>query len=445
MRAAFRRLTILVPLGLALSVAAIAAGAGAIAVVHKPTVEVKSGPDFGSATVTTLKKDQKVTVAEQSGLWFKVETAGGVGFVRVNEVRMEGGAAAKGSGGGLFKGLAGAGKTKETAGVRGLNQHDLTVASFNAEDFAAMEANRTPVPVAAQDAKSHGLKPRKVEYAAEFKPDAKGRKGGATQAQKRGGLAAARSLLGAIGIGSPAADSAADVAAATSKKSEEEQSAEELALGPEIAGRVLGAAPLVDDKAAQDRVNRIGRWVASQTSRPDLPWSFGVIKTDDLNAFAAPGGYILVTEGLYRLLETDDEVAAVLGHEISHAVQRDHYNVIQKQQEKDALTNVAASNITVGGGAAGSMAKDYAAKFGAGVLGSQLDQGAEYRSDEAAEIYLARAGYDPLALYMVLQKMAVRANKTNTALLEKTHPSLKDRMDRLDGRSGTVAGYTARK
>ena len=112
--------------------------------------------------------------------------------------------------------------------------------------------------------------------------------------------------------------------------------AEELALGPEIAGRILGARPLWNDPAAQRRVNLVGRWVASQTSRPDLPWTFGVIDTPEVNAFAAPGGYILITRGLYELLSTDSELAAALGHEISHCVQRDHYNVIHKQEMADA-------------------------------------------------------------------------------------------------------------
>lgn len=448
MRAAFRRLTLSVPLGLFLCAAAIAAGAGSTALVHKPTVEVKSGPDFASATVTTLKRDDKVNVAGQQGLWFKVETAQGAGFVRVNDVRMQNGApaaAGKGKGSGLFSGKAGQGRVSETAAVRGLDEKDLKIASFDAAQLAKLEGNRVAPKAAAQDASGKGLKPRKIAYATEFKPDPKA-KGGATQQQKRGGLAAARGLLGAIGIGSPVADSAADVASATTGKSEAEQAAEELALGPEITGRLLGAARLVDDAAAQQRVNRVGRWVASQTSRPDLPWSFGVIETSDINAFAAPGGYILVTRGLYELLETDDEVAAVLGHEISHAVQRDHYNVIQKQTSTAALKDVAAGQVSVGGGVAGAMAKDYVARFGATVLMSRLDQGAEYRSDEASEIYLARAGYDPLALYSVLQKMAARGSASgNLQQLYKTHPTLGDRLDRLDGRSAKVAGYTASK
>ena len=188
-----------------------------------------------------------------------------------------------------------------------------------------------------------------------------------------------------------------------------------------------------NDADAQARVNRIGRWVASQTSRPDLPWSFGVVDAPEINAFAAPGGYILVTRGLYELLGDDDEVAAVLGHELSHVVQRDHYQVIQKQETTSALNRAASSNVAVGGGVAGSMAKDYVARHGATVMLTRLDRDAEYRADQAAEIYLARAGYDPLALYAVLQKMtALGSSSGNLAQLYKTHPPLDERLDRLD-------------
>ena len=95
-----------------------------------------------------------------------------------------------------------------------------------------------------------------------------------------------------------------------------------------IAGRVLGARPLVDDVPAQQRINTIGRWLASNTARPELPWTFGVINSAEINAFAAPGGYVLVTSALYNLAGSDADLAAVLGHEINHIVHRDHYDVI---------------------------------------------------------------------------------------------------------------------
>src|SRR5207342_634814 len=138
------------------------------------------------------------------------------------------------------------------------------------------------------------------------------------------------------------------IADKAASKSEGELLDEELALGPQIAGRILGARPLWSDAAAQQRTNTIGRWVASQTVRPELPWTFGVIDSPEINAFAAPGGYVLVTRGMYEILSTDGEVAAVLGHEISHCVQRDHYNVIRKQETATVGKDLAMSEVKTG-------------------------------------------------------------------------------------------------
>ena len=78
--------------------------------------------------------------------------------------------------------------------------------------------------------------------------------------------------------------------------------AEEIELGEGIAARLLGAAPLVDDEGLQRYVNRVGLWLALQTERPGLPWRFGVMDSDNVNAFALPGGIVLITRGLYERL-----------------------------------------------------------------------------------------------------------------------------------------------
>jgi hypothetical protein len=428
---------------------AIAAGpAAASAIVHKSSVQVHSAPDFGAPTVATLKRDAKVKVSGQQGLWFQVATAdGATGYVRVNDVRVQyAGAAAGGNARALFTGKAGKGRVSETAGVRGIDESDLRSAGYDGAQFEKLESYRVTPQAADAEAGRAGWRANKVPYAGEFKPQpAKG--GKATQKQKRAGLGLARGLLSAVGVNTGAAgNSALDVADAATGKSEAEQQEEEIALGPQIAGRILGAAKLWNDDAAQQRVNRIGRWMASQTSRPDLPWTFGVIDSPEINAFAAPGGYILVTRGLYELLGDDDEVAAVLGHELSHIVQRDHYNVIRKQETTGALKDVAAAAVQTGNVAEG-MAKAYVSKHGASVMASSLDREAEYRADEAAEIYLVRAGFNPLALYAVLQKMtALGTSSGNLAQLYKTHPPLHERMDRIDRRGhAALERYTQRK
>ncbi|KGQ20705.1 Peptidase M48 [Lysobacter dokdonensis DS-58] len=422
-------------LSLALALCSAAAfAAGQTATVHKPTVEVHGAADLKSPTVATLKQGEQVSIAGQQGLWFQVTLpAGGNGFVRVNDVRLQYAKAGAKTNNALFSGKAGTGRASETAGVRGIDENDLKTAGYDAAQMAQLEGNRVTPDAAASDAQSKGLQAKQVALPNEFKPVADAAPK-ATQQQKRSGFSMARGLLSAVGIGAPApVDSAANVAEAAQGKSETEQAAEEAALGPEIAGRVLGAAKLWDNAEAQARVNRVGRWMASQTSRPDLPWSFGVIDAPEINAFAAPGGYILITRGMYEVLAGDDEVAAVIGHELAHVVQRDHYNVIKKQETQGALTDAASSNVAVGGGIAGSMAKEYVAKHGATIMATSLDRGAEYNADHAAVVYLARAGYDPLALYAVLQKMmAAGSSSGNLAQLYKTHPPLDERLDRLD-------------
>ncbi|MFS8062947.1 MAG: M48 family metalloprotease [Luteimonas sp.] len=420
------------------------------AVIQKASVAVYSAPDFNAPIVATLKHNAQVKVSGQQGLWFSIELpAGKPGYVRVNDVRMAhaGKESSSSNVRALFAGKAGKGRVTETAGVRGLDESDLKSASFDAVQFAKLESYRATPDAAAGYARANGWTDTRVAYAAEARP-ASGNKGGPTQAQKRGGMAFARGLLSAIGasVGSTG-DSAMDVASAASGKSEEEQTAEELALGPEIAGRILGAAKLLPDDAAQRRVNNIGRWMASHSTRPQLPWTFGIIDSPEVNAFAAPGGYVLVTRGLYQLVANDGEVAAVLGHEISHVVQRDHYNVIRKQEVASATENAVAGQVNVGGGLAGQMAKDYVRRHGAAVMLTSLDRDAEFRSDEASEIYLARSGFNPLALYAVLQKMtALGTASASLAQLYKTHPPLDDRLDRIDRRGyAGLEAYTQRR
>lgn len=412
-------------------------GPGLAAFVHKPSVSVHSAPDLSSPTVATLRRDAPVHISAQQGLWFEVALPKGEpGFLRVNEVRVA--YADKDNSGGvqaLFSGKAGKGRVTETAGVRGLDESDLKSAAFDATQFAKLESYRLTPEAAAADARASGWMETTVAYAAEAKAVGPTAGKGATQVQKRSGIAAMRGFLGSLGAGA-LADSVAGVADAAAGKSEEEQSAEELALGPELAGRILGAAKLWQDDEAQRRVNRIGRWMASQTSRPQLPWVFGVIDTPEVNAFAAPGGYVLMTRGMYELLADDAEIAAVLGHEISHIVQRDHYNVIHKQQMTSATTDALANQVNTGGNLAASMAKEYVRVYGATVMLVRLDQDAEYRSDEASEFYLARSGFNPMALYAVLQKMtAFGTASSSLTQLYRTHPPLDRRLDRIDGRA----------
>ncbi|MBS1149866.1 MAG: hypothetical protein H6Q89_1564 [Myxococcaceae bacterium] len=83
----------------------------------------------------------------------------------------------------------------------------------------------------------------------------------------------------------------------------------------------------IDLKKAKNNVNayvaKVGKLLASYSTRPELPWTFGVVENDGVNAFSAPGGYVVVTTGLMRLIENEAQLAGVLGHEIGHVVNKD--------------------------------------------------------------------------------------------------------------------------
>lgn len=443
MRRAIRQLTAPLPLLLVAALAFAAGPTGISAVVHKRAVDVHGTPDFKAPTVATLKQNAPVRIAGQEGLWYRLSLdEGRSGYVRVNDVRVaHAGAAKPGENArALFTGKAGKGRVSETAGVRGIDESDLRSASFNAAGLAKLESYRTTPEAALAHARANHWEATPVAYAGE------GRASTANTAQaeaprKRSG---AGRLLSSIGRG--ALGSLIGVSEKAIPKSERELAEEELEFGPQIAGRVLGAAPLWTDATAQQRVNLVGRWMASQTSRPELPWTFGVVDSPEINAFAAPGGYVLVTRGLYELIGSDAELAAILGHEINHIVQRDHYQVIRKQELRSAGQDLVSGNVSTSGGLAGSLARGYVEKHGAAIMATGLDREAEYRSDEAAQIYLARSGMNPLALYAVLQKMAATGSASSgLAQLYKTHPPLDERLDRIDRRGdGALQAYTRR-
>lgn len=236
----------------------------------------------------------------------------------------------------------------------------------------------------------------------------------------------------------PAVEEAAKPSAENAKQTEPEfnwknpSQDEEVALGRQIAGNLLGAAPLVKDADLQKYVNSVGRWIASQSERPNLPWRFAVIDSEDINAFAAPGGYIMITKGLYRKLNNEAQLAGVLGHEIGHVVMKHQLKVLQKQQ----LLNIGAGFLN------DKYAKDNkliskAIGTGAEISARSLDKSAEYEADRLGLSYATRSGYEPYGLPEVLQALSL-ANKNDgsVALLFKTHPHPDERLVALSDAIG---------
>ena len=219
-------------------------------------------------------------------------------------------------------------------------------------------------------------------------------------------------------------DTAKNVVKATSDIAEPE----EIQIGKDVASRLLGAAPLAKDENLQRYVNRVGRWLAVQTERPDLPWQFGVLEAPQLNAFAVPGGTIFVTRGLVERMKSEAELAGVLAHEISHVLRKHHLKAIQK----GAQTALAGEALSQALRNQNAQAREKLVAFGSEMYTRGLDKGDELEADRLGVVIAARAGYDAYGLPAVLQTLqAMNATDSALALMFKTHPAPGERLTAL--------------
>lgn len=210
---------------------------------------------------------------------------------------------------------------------------------------------------------------------------------------------------------------------------------EEIKIGGDLAGIILGVAPLVKDGAKQRYINRLGRWLALHSDRPDLPWKFGIVETSDVNGFSMPGGYVLITRGMFEKMRSESELAGVLAHEIAHVVHKDHLAALQTSLRNSAVTGF--SEYATGSAGLGSLVKAAIINAGKDMLTRGLNKDDEFDADRMGVVIAARAGFSPFGLVGVLQTLSAAADEKGYALMTKTHPQPVERIDRLDRAMGT--------
>jgi len=233
-------------------------------------------------------------------------------------------------------------------------------------------------------------------------------------------------------------DSAKNLRSATHEISEPE----EISIGNDVASRLLGAAPLAAEPRLQRYVNLVGRWVAAQTSRPGLPWRFGVLEAPQVNAFAVPGGTVFVTRGLVERMKSEAELAGVLAHEIVHVQQKHHLKAIQKGAQTALAGDALAYALK---DARSTEARDKLLSLGTELYSRGLDKADEFEADRLGVVLAARAGYDGYGLPAVLQTLqAMNAQDSSLALMFKTHPAPGERLGALGEKmQPTLDAYAA--
>jgi beta-barrel assembly-enhancing protease len=220
-----------------------------------------------------------------------------------------------------------------------------------------------------------------------------------------------------------------DLVQLLAQSAEQIDEAKEREIGRQLASVLLGTKPLDPDFGRQRYVNRLGRWIALQSSRPHLPWTFGVLDDPGFNAFAAPGGYVFITRGLLDRVD-EPELAGILAHEITHVAAKHHLKALAAKARANLAAQIVGSQLrqNVGGAISAQMLA-----LGRNVYSSGLDQGDEFEADSAGVVLAARAGFDPYGLPAVLQQLrAAAADNPLFTLTLSTHPPAQQRLDRLE-------------
>jgi predicted Zn-dependent protease len=204
---------------------------------------------------------------------------------------------------------------------------------------------------------------------------------------------------------------------------------QEQTIGEEAVAVLLGAVPLLDNDPLQRYVNRVGHWVALHSERRKLPWRFGVLDTEDVNAFAAPGGYIFVTKGLLLRMQSEAELAGTLAHETVHVVEKHYLDAVQKQARMDLAISVAGTQVE----GEDRQRLDKISNGFKELYSRGLDKEDEFEADRKGVVIAARAGYDPYGLPAVLQTLAgMNPQDASLAFLFKTHPPPAKRLSLLE-------------
>lgn len=198
---------------------------------------------------------------------------------------------------------------------------------------------------------------------------------------------------------------------------------EERQLGADVSAKLRDKYGVVQDAAVHRYVALVGSVVAADSAEPNLAWTFIVLDTDGVNAFAAPGGFVHITRGALALMQNEAELADVLAHEVMHVVARHTIHAIQKAKVEGALANAATR---------GQFLQQVGNRLYAVTLENSFDRGDEMEADRFGVALANHAGYSPAGLGAFLSRLAER----NKGLKDRSgmfasHPETQARLDAL--------------
>lgn len=196
---------------------------------------------------------------------------------------------------------------------------------------------------------------------------------------------------------------------------------QEISIGKDVARDLEKKYGLVEDAALQDRINAIGQRIVGVCDRKDLPYTFKVLNTKDINALAVPGGFIYLYKGLVDYMPSDEELAGVISHEVGHIVKRHTVRQMEKSMWTSLLFNLAFKD-------RGVMLQNLAFN----ILMADYSRDDERQADELGFAYSMRAGYNPYSMLLTLHKLKEKEGHARFGLFS-THPDTGSRIGRVEG------------
>jgi predicted Zn-dependent protease len=210
---------------------------------------------------------------------------------------------------------------------------------------------------------------------------------------------------------------------------------QEIQMGQEASKEVAQSIGIYNDQKINDYVAGIGKRIAANSERPNLPWEFHVVDDASVNAFALPGGFIYVTRGLLGSINDEAELATVIGHEIGHVTNRHSVQQISKAQ-------LAQLGLGIGSILSSDIAKfGQLASAGLSVLFLKYSRDAENQADQAGFRYALHQGYDVREMSKVFETLDRLSQTSGGGKLPEwlaTHPSPGNRIEHIEKMLDTV-------
>ena len=210
---------------------------------------------------------------------------------------------------------------------------------------------------------------------------------------------------------------------------------EEIDIGKKAADEFESKNTLSNDPALIERVQRIGNQIVPQQPRKNIPFTFKVVDSDKINAFALPGGFIYVNRGLIEYVKNDDELAGVIGHEIAHVSLRHGAQLIERLATAQAAIDVISTASPDFGKIYQDNNTQLAVDAVSEIVVNGWGRGNELDADQFGTIYMAHAGFKARAVLDLFRRFEVEeSGKPSDPLsqLLATHPPFKDRIARVE-------------